>query len=79
LRQAPDDESRAAELGDLFFAVVNLARWLKIDAETALREANARFKARFSYIERTARQQERTLSEMSLEELDTLWEQAKKQ
>lgn len=77
LRAAPDDDSRAAELGDLFFAVVNLARWLKIDAETVLREANTRFKARFSYVERAARQQERSLSEMSLEELDALWEDAK--
>jgi len=78
IRQAPDDAARAAELGDLFFAVVNLTRWLKIDAETALREANSRFKARFAYIERTARQQERSLSAMSLEELDALWDEAKK-
>ncbi len=77
LRQAPDDARRSAELGDLFFAVVNLARWLKIDAETALRAANARFKDRFAFIERTARQQDRPLSEMSLEELDALWEDAK--
>ncbi len=71
--------ARAAELGDLFFAVVNLARWLKIDAETALREANGRFKERFSYIERAARQQGRALSEMSLDELDALWDEAKVQ
>jgi len=77
LRAAPSDDSRAAELGDLFFSVVNLARWLKIDAETALRKANGRFKARFSYVERAARQQNRPLSEMSLDELDALWEQAK--
>jgi tetrapyrrole methylase family protein/MazG family protein len=77
LRQAPDDDSRTAELGDLFFAVVNLARWLKIDAETALREANGRFRKRFSYIERATRQQGRALTEMSLDELDALWEEAK--
>jgi tetrapyrrole methylase family protein/MazG family protein len=77
LRQAPDDESRAAEMGDLFFALVNMSRWLKIDAESALREANARFRERFGYVEREARQQSRPLTEMSLEELDALWEAAK--
>ena len=77
IRQAPDDEARADELGDLFFAVVNLTRWLKIDAETVLREANARFKERFSYVERTARGRGLSLSEMSLAELDALWEEAK--
>ncbi|MBW2581278.1 MAG: nucleoside triphosphate pyrophosphohydrolase, partial [Deltaproteobacteria bacterium] len=79
LRTAEDDVERSAELGDLFFAVVNLSRWLKIDAETSLRESNARFNQRFTYIERTARQQGRTLSEMTLEELDTLWDEAKAQ
>jgi len=78
IRQAPDDAARTAELGDLFFAVVNLTRWLKIDAETALREANARFKARFAYIERTARQQGRPITEMKMDELDALWNEAKK-
>jgi len=76
LRTADNHVERSAELGDLFFAVVNLSRWLKIDAETSLREANARFNP---YIERTARQQGRTLSEMTLEELDTLWDEAKAQ
>jgi tetrapyrrole methylase family protein/MazG family protein len=79
LRVAQDDAERSAELGDLFFAVVNLARWLKIDAETALREANARFKERFSYIERRARQQGQALSKMGLDDLDALWNEAKEQ
>jgi len=78
LRQAPDNEAQTAELGDLFFAVVNLARWLKIDAETSLREANSRFKQRLSFIERAARQRSRQLSEMSLDELEVLWDEAKK-
>jgi len=77
IRQAAE-EQRAAELGDLLFAVVNLARWYKIDAESALREANLRFRRRFSYIEKTARQQGRALSAMSLEELETLWQAAKR-
>jgi tetrapyrrole methylase family protein/MazG family protein len=77
LRVARDEVERSSELGDLLFAVVNLSRWLEIDAETALREANARFRERFTYIEQTARQQGRALSEMSLAELDALWDQAK--
>jgi tetrapyrrole methylase family protein/MazG family protein len=77
LRLAENEAERGAEIGDLLFAVVNLARWLKIDAETSLREANARFKARFSYIEHCARNQGRALSEMSLDELDQLWDLAK--
>jgi tetrapyrrole methylase family protein/MazG family protein len=77
IRQATED-TRASELGDLFFAVVNLARWLKVDAETALREANTRFKERFAHIERTAREQGRSLSEMSLDEMDALWDEAKR-
>jgi tetrapyrrole methylase family protein/MazG family protein len=79
LRRAQDDAERSAELGDLFFAVVNLARWMKIDAETALREANARFKKRFSYIEDKAGQRGQTLSEMGLDALDALWNEAKEQ
>lgn len=78
IRAAPDDEARAAEMGDLLFSVVNLARWLKIDAESALREANERFKNRFVYIEKAARQQGRRLEEMSLQEMDALWEAAKR-
>lgn len=69
---------RAAEVGDLLFAVVNLARWYDIDAESALREANGRFKHRFSYLEEKARSRDQDPSDLSLEELDQLWEEAKK-
>jgi tetrapyrrole methylase family protein/MazG family protein len=78
IRSAPDDEARSAEVGDLFFSVVNLARWLGVDAESALREANMRFRARFAHIEEMARQQGRELGEMSLEEMDALWEDGKR-
>ncbi len=77
MRQASDDAARCAELGDLFFALVNLTRWLKIAAETVLREANARFKTRFSDVGRTARERGKLLSEMNLEALDALWDEAK--
>lgn len=77
VRSAPDDEARAAELGDLLFAIVNLARWLKVDAESVLRQTNARFRQRFAHIEQVARAQGRRLDELSLDEMDALWEQAK--
>jgi tetrapyrrole methylase family protein/MazG family protein len=73
--QKPDEIEK--ELGDLLFAVVNWARWLKVDPEIALREANARFARRFRHVEAAARAQGRELSTMTLAELDELWEQAK--
>jgi tetrapyrrole methylase family protein/MazG family protein len=75
--EAPDDVSKAAEMGDLLFTVVNYARWLKIDPETALREANRRFRSRFSDLEERAAAEGRKLEEMTLEEMDSLWEAVK--
>jgi tetrapyrrole methylase family protein/MazG family protein len=77
IRAAPEGESRSAEVGDLLFSVVNLARWYGVDAESALREANARFSQRFSAVEQAAHQQGRELTGMSLKEMDALWEEAK--
>jgi tetrapyrrole methylase family protein/MazG family protein len=77
LQEAQTDEERASEIGDLLFSTVNLARWYKIDAESALRGTNSRFYQRFCSIEKTARDQGRPLSELSLEEMDALWEEAK--
>ncbi len=74
---APDAVERAREMGDLLFAVVNWARWLKVEPETALRQANARFAARFLQVEAAARSQGRALTALTLAELDELWEQAK--
>ncbi|MCS6994115.1 MAG: nucleoside triphosphate pyrophosphohydrolase [Anaerolineales bacterium] len=65
------------ELGDLLFALVNLARWKKVDAEAALRETNQKFRNRFGYIEKRAREMGRDLKEMSLQEMDALWDEAK--
>ena len=56
---------------------MNLARWLKVDPEAALRGANARFKQRFAYVEAGARSQGRQLRDMSLKEMDALWEEGK--
>jgi len=77
MRTAPDEAARAAELGDLLFALVNLTRWYGVDAESALREANSRFRARFAHIEKSARAQGRSLADLSLAEMDSLWEEAK--
>lgn len=77
VREATDPGARADELGDLLFAVVNLVRWYKADAETALRSSSQRFRSRFSHIEKRARQAGRSLSEMSLAEMDSWWDEAK--
>jgi len=69
----------ADEIGDLLFSVVNLARWYKVDPESALRETNLRFKSRFGYVEAAARAAGRPLTDYTLEELDALWEEGKKQ
>ncbi|WNW11440.1 nucleoside triphosphate pyrophosphohydrolase [Pseudomonas sp. DTU_2021_1001937_2_SI_NGA_ILE_001] len=69
----------AEEIGDLLFSVVNLARHLKVDPETALRSANGKFDRRFRFIESVVRDQGRALEGCSLEELDALWGEAKRQ
>jgi len=67
------------ELGDLLFALVNVCRYLRIDPETALRLTNAKFERRFRYIEQRLQQQGRTPQQASLEEMDALWDEAKRQ
>jgi MazG family protein len=69
----------AREVGDLLFAVVNLARHLTIDPERELRAASQRFRERFQHIERRLREQGRQPSDATLAELDALWEEAKRQ
>ncbi len=69
---------RAEEIGDLLFVLVNLARWLNVEPETALREANAKFYRRFRYIEDGLAAQGRTPAESNLEEMDALWNAAKR-
>lgn len=68
-------EERAAELGDLLFSVVNYARHLDIDPETALREASARFEQRFRKVEEIA---DKPLKDMDIEALEALWQRAKR-
>ena len=78
VQEATNENQLEAELGDLFFALVNLARWKKVDAESALRGTNMKFKKRFAYIEQGAKQQGRELSSLSLDEMEALWQEAKK-
>lgn len=78
VKQAETDFQLADEIGDLFFVLVNLARWKNVDAESALRGTNMKFRKRFGYVEQNARQQGRKLSDMKLEEMDALWNEAKR-
>ena len=72
------DWELASEIGDLFFARVNLARWKKVDAESTLRGTNIKFKKRFAFVEQGAKKQDGNLSDMTLEEMDGLRDEAKK-
>ena len=75
IERAENDEDRAAEVGDLLFAVVNYARHLDVNPETALREATARFETRFRKVEELT---DKPLKDMNIDELEALWQQAKK-
>ena len=74
---AADTAARHEELGDLLFSVVNLARHVGVDAETALRAANAKFERRFRAVEAEVEGRGGRLQDSTLEELDACWERAK--
>jgi MazG family protein len=65
------------EIGDILFVIVNLARFLKIDSESALKRANRKFKARFQHMEAKLADAGKSLDGMSLDDMQILWEQAK--
>ena len=75
--QAKDKERLTDEMGDLFFALINACRLYGIDPEGALERTNKKFIRRFNHIEQRAEQQGRTLSDMTLEEMDGYWNEAK--
>ncbi len=76
-RHQQTNEKLPEEVGDLLFVGVNVARFLGIDPETALRRSNKKFARRFRYIESRIKEQGRELKDASLEEMDALWEEAK--
>jgi tetrapyrrole methylase family protein/MazG family protein len=77
VRTASNPQHLTEELGDLFFVLVNLARWKNVNAEDALREANLKFKRRFNHIEKRVREMGKSMQEMTLAEMDGFWEEAK--
>jgi MazG family protein len=72
-----DERAVAEEIGDLFFVAVNLARKAGIDPESALKAANRKFRRRFRHIEERLKERGRSPADVSLEEMDTLWNEAK--
>jgi MazG family protein len=72
-------EKLEEEVGDLFFVLVNIARYLSVDPESALRKTNRKFKRRFQWMEERLRQTGRGPEQATMEELESLWQQAKKQ
>ncbi len=74
---ADPDRHLREEMGDVLFTAVNLARALGLDAETALRDANTKFYTRFTFMEQESERNQKSLSELSLDELDALWQLAK--
>jgi len=80
-REACDEEDQnhiEEELGDLLFSLVNVARFVKVEPELALSKTAEKFIKRFSYIEEKAKEQGKKLEDMTLEEMDMLWNKAKK-
>jgi len=78
-KRAETEERKAEEFGDLLFTLANIARRLGVDLEAELREANRRFYRRFSYMEEVCRQRGVNLGDLSFEEQNALWEEAKRE
>jgi len=79
LLNGSDPKKVEAEIGDLLFSIVNAARLYDVEPETALERTNRKFISRFTYLEEQARLKGRSLKEMSLEEMEALWQEAKEQ
>ena len=77
--QSADRDAIRHEYGDLLFALVNVGRFLKVDPEDALQRASGRFESRFGYVERQLCESGSSLEAATLEEMDRLWNEAKRQ
>ena len=77
IREAETHQEKVSEFGDLIFALANAARWMEIDLENALRQANERFCERFAYMEKLSRQRGISMNGLSIDELEALWQDAK--
>jgi MazG family protein len=66
------------EIGDILFVLVNLARFVKVDPEQALRKSNAKFRRRFAHVEQSLREQGKELTDSNIDEMEELWQQAKR-
>ncbi|SBW03339.1 nucleoside triphosphate pyrophosphohydrolase [uncultured Dysgonomonas sp.] len=73
-----DADKTEAEFGDMFFSLINAARLYKVNPDNALERTNQKFIRRFNYIEQEAKKQGKILKDMTLSEMDVLWEEAKK-
>ena len=76
--QENDDRQAEHELGDVLFSLINYARFLRVDAENALEVTNKKFIRRFTQMEEEATQGGKNLAEMTLEEMDSIWNNIKK-
>ena len=80
MERCPQDQTKIEEeVGDALFAMVNLSRHLKCQAEESLRKANQKFEQRFRKVEDKLNEQNRTLAEASLMEMDVLWDEVKQE
>jgi len=77
-RAAGEQDHLEDELGDMLFVLVNLARFVKVDPEQALRKTNAKFRRRFGYVEHKLAERGKTTRESSIDEMEALWQEAKK-
>lgn len=76
-RESGDAAAIEHEIGDLLFTLVNIARFVKVDPEQALRRANGRFRRRFAYVEREIAASGQTLESTSLDDMERQWQAAK--
>jgi MazG family protein len=76
-REGSDSAEIEDELGDMLFVIVNMARFLKVDPEQALRRTNAKFRRRFGYVEAQLAGRGRKLTDSHIDEMEELWQEAK--